>query len=111
MVHAARLRGQHCALGRDTIVGSRVWDVQSSFRIRLGPMGYRRFAAFLPGGALLAELADLVRLYAGRALDFVVQPVLKRDEVPTAQLGSPGGPRTMLGRNGWLASGRAPRRG
>ena len=100
-----RPRGQHCALGISTIVGSRVWDVQSLFRIRLGPMGYRQFAAFLPGGEKLAELADLVRLYAGQALDFVVQPVLKREEVPTAQLGSVGGPQTMLGRNGWLASG------
>ena len=105
MPSGSRPRGQHCLLGRDTIVGSRVWDVQNFFRIRLGPMKYRQFAAFLPGGKLLAELADLVRLFAGPALDFVVQPVLLRDEVPTAQLGRAGGPQTMLGRNGWLASG------
>jgi type VI secretion system protein ImpH len=105
MPSSRRPRGQHCSLGLSTIVGSRVWDVQYSFRIRLGPMGYRQFAAFLPGGKLLAQLADLVRLYAGPSLDFVVQPVLKRDEVPCAQLGAPGGPRTMLGRNGWLSSG------
>lgn len=105
MPSAANRRGQHCSLGRDTIVGSRVWDVQNLFRIRLGPLTYRQFAAFLPGGKLLAELADLVQLYAGPTLDFVVQPVLRRDEVPTAQLGSARGEQTMLGRNGWLASG------
>ncbi len=105
MPSAQRPRGQHCALGRETIVGSRVWDVQTLFRVRLGPMSYRQFQSFLPGGRLLKQLADLVRLYAGPALDFVVQPVLKRDEVPCAQLGSAAGPRTMLNRNGWLAAG------
>lgn len=97
-------RGQHCALGRTAVVGSRVWDVQTLFGVRIGPMSYRQFTQFLPGGPLLAELGDLVRLYAGPELDFVVQPVLRRDEVPTAQLGSPSGSQTMLGRNGWLAS-------
>jgi type VI secretion system protein ImpH len=93
-------RGRHCILGRESIVGSRVWDVQSKFRIRLGPMTYRRFTEFFPGGTSMNQLADLVRLYARPALEFDVQPVLRRDEVPTAQLGT----KTMLGRNGWLAS-------
>jgi type VI secretion system protein ImpH len=101
-------RGRSCALGRETIVGSRVWDVHTKFRIRLGPMPYRRFAEFFPGAAALWELGDLARLYAGPALDFDVQPVLMRDEVPTAQLGG-ARPTTMLGRNAWLACQRRER--
>jgi type VI secretion system protein ImpH len=95
-------RGRNCALGRDTIVGSRVWDVHTKFRIRLGPMPYLRFAEFFPGASGLLELGDLARLYGGPALEFDVQPVLLRDEVPTAQLGE-AKPTTMLGRNAWLA--------
>jgi type VI secretion system protein ImpH len=101
-------RGRSCGLGRDTVVGSRVWDVHTGFRIRLGPMPYRRFAEFFPGAPALLALGDLARLYAGPALEFDVQPVLARDEVPTAQLGG-ATPTTMLGRNAWLASRRRER--
>ena len=109
MPTAQRPQGSYCALGRTSIVGSRVWDVATRFRVRLGPMSYRQFLEFLPGGEALRRLADLVRLYVGPALEFEVQPVLKRDEVPTAQLGGPGAGKTMLTRNGWLATGRRQR--
>ena len=98
-------QGRSCALGRDTIVGSRVWDVHTKFRIRLGPMPYVRFAEFFPGAPGLLELGDLARLYVGPVLEFDVQPVLLRDEVPTARLGE-AQPTTMLGRNAWLACRR-----
>jgi type VI secretion system protein ImpH len=109
MPSAHQPRGSYCALGRTSIVGSRVWDVQTRFRVRLGPMSYRQFLEFLPGGAAMRRLADLVRLYVGPALEFEVQPVLKRDEVPTAQLGGAGAGKTMLTRNGWLATRRRER--
>jgi len=96
--------GNYSALGRTAVVGARVWDVQTRFRVRLGPMSYREFLEFLPGGEALARLADLVRLYSGPALEFEVQPVLRRDEVPTARLGAAGGGKSMLTRNSWLAS-------
>lgn len=95
-------RGRNCALGRDTIVGSRIWDVASKFRIRLGPLTLRQFSEFLPGEKSMQQLTDLVRLYVGPALDFDVQPVLLCAEVPTAQLAVRGGSRTMLTRNAWL---------
>jgi type VI secretion system protein ImpH len=96
--------GQNCSLGRETVLGSRVWDVQTKFRVKLGPMSYRRFAQFFPGESAMQRMVDLVRLYVGPALDFDVQPVLRRDEVPTAQLASPGGLASKLGRNAWLAA-------
>lgn len=97
-------QGTYCALGRTAVVGARVWDVQTRFRIRLGPLGYQEFLKFLPGGEALARLADLVRLYSGPALEFEVQPVLRREEVPTARLGASSGGKSMLTRNSWLAS-------
>jgi type VI secretion system protein ImpH len=94
--------GKNCSLGRSVIVGSRIWDVASKFRIRLGPLTLRQFTEFLPGEKSMQQLTDLVRLYVGPALDFDVQPVLQRAEVPTAQLAVRGGQRTMLTRNAWL---------
>jgi len=38
-------------LGMTAIVGSRVWDVQSKFRIRLGPMDFETFSSLLPASA------------------------------------------------------------
>jgi type VI secretion system protein ImpH len=98
--------GCHCRLGVETVVGSRVWDTQTRFRIRLGPMTYTAFIGFLPGGTAIRQLADMVRLYVGLSLEFEVQPVLRRDEVPTAQLGGLGPGKTMLTRNAWLATKR-----
>jgi type VI secretion system protein ImpH len=95
--------GMHCSLNRDAIVGSRVWDVQSRFRVRIGPMKYSQFLEFFPGGPAMRRLADLVRLYVGPALAFDVQPILQKDEVPTAQLSAPApAGRTHLGWNSWL---------
>lgn len=88
-------------LGVDTVVGSTVWDEQSKFRVRLGPLGLADFRAFLPGGDLSAELMDLVRFHAPGELDFDVQLVLRAPEVPGCLLSS-GGEAAQLGRSAWL---------
>ena len=67
-------------------LGARVWDVQSKFRIRVGPLDYATFRDFLPGSKGLRRMHDLVRLYVGQQLDFETQLVLKRDEVPQPDL-------------------------
>jgi type VI secretion system protein ImpH len=99
----------NCELGVNFLAGERVWDVQSKLRVRLGPLGYARFADFLPDRSPQPDyksfflLVHLVRLYAGPELDFDVQPLLRADAVPEWQLGDePPGPR--LGWNTWLVS-------
>jgi type VI secretion system protein ImpH len=92
----------HSRLGIDTVVGSTVWDDQSKFRVRLGPLGFDDFRAFLPGGALSAELMDLVRFFARGELDFDVQLVLKAPEVPWCKLSRDGTTAAQLGRSAWL---------
>lgn len=102
--------GANNQLGVNTVAGQRVWDVQSKFRLRLGPLHYRQFAEFLPDRSpvearkALFLLIHLVRLYAGPEFDFDIQLVLKADEVPPCQLafGADGGPR--LGWNTWIHS-------
>ena len=84
--------------------GERVWSIESKFRVRLGPIGILAFQALLPGGRLLAQLAQIARTYAGPEFDFDVQLVLRREETPFCRLGAGefSGPR--LGWNTWACS-------
>lgn len=83
--------GAEPQLGRNTMVGELVWDVQSRFRIRIGPMAYAAYCRMLPDGAALAPLAQMVRTYVGAELDFDVQLTLRGSDVPPCELGGAGG--------------------
>jgi len=82
---AERPRGLNCALGVNALVGTRVWNVQSMFRVRIGPVDYHQFREFMPIGKRLLPLCQMARLYAGVEFDFDVQVVLKKEEVPWCQ--------------------------
>lgn len=99
---AALGKCSHPRLGMNTVVGSRVWEVQGRFRVRLGPLSFDEFKHFLPIGDKYRELAHFVRLYAGPTFDFDVQPVLKGEEVPWCQFGAKGSRAPRLGWNTWL---------
>lgn len=100
---AASPQGMNCRLGRDVVVGERVWDVESKFRVRLGPVSYAQFRRFFPSGDALRPLCQLVRTYVGPHLDFDVQPVLLGAEVPWCRLGGDGDV-SRLGWNTWIRS-------
>jgi type VI secretion system protein ImpH len=91
---------QNHRLGTNAILGSRVWDRQSKFRIRIGPMSCSAFEGFLPGGSAHQPLMQLARLFAGYELDFDVQLAVAAAEVPACCLKSKGGAR--LGLSSWL---------
>jgi type VI secretion system protein ImpH len=86
------------SVGQTTIVGSRFWDCQLSFRIRMGPMRLNDFARLLPDGQAFQRLQCWVRNYTGDELFWDVQLVLLRDEIPSTQLGKAG----RLGWTTWL---------
>ncbi len=90
-------------LGSGLAIGERVRDVQSRFRIVMGPMDLDRFIDFLPGGRSLVRLVDWVRNYVGFEFDWEVQLVLTRDEVPGIRLGREG----YLGWTTWLGARQA----
>ncbi len=81
-----RLGGSFSGLGIDTVIGANVWDDQSKFRVRIGPLTLKQFRAYLPGNALYDELMDLTRFYVRNELTFDVQLVLLARRVPPAQL-------------------------
>jgi type VI secretion system protein ImpH len=90
--------GRNNQVGISMVVGERVWDVQSKFRIRIGPLTYAQFQRFLPSGDALKPLCQLTRIYVGPELDFDVQLILRADEVPASNVGKR---RTNLGWNSW----------
>jgi type VI secretion system protein ImpH len=105
--------GNTC-LGLNVVAGERVQDAQSRFRLRVGPMNYARFTEFLPSRAPTASrkafflLVHLTRLYVGPELDFEVQLVLKKEDVPECRLGL-GAEGPQLGWNTWVRSRDFPR--
>lgn len=97
--------GANDQLGLNVVVGQRVWSVENKFRLRLGPMNYRRFVQFMPDGKALLSLAQFTRMYAGPELDFDVQLVLRSDEVPASRLARHDEtPDCRLGWNSWVQS-------
>jgi type VI secretion system protein ImpH len=89
-------------LGVGAFLGDKVWDQQSRFRIRVGPVGLVRFRDFLPDGSAMAKLMELTRYLVGQALAFDVQVVLRASEVPYCRLGDQGADAPRLGWMSWL---------
>ncbi len=94
--------GQHRILGIDVLVGNRVWDIQTKFRVRVGPLTEAQFRTLLPTEQKLLALAQMVRLYAGPALDFDLQLVLFPKEVPWARLTKANSQTSRLGWDAWV---------
>ncbi|WP_201800024.1 type VI secretion system baseplate subunit TssG [Andreprevotia sp. IGB-42] len=99
--------GNHdqAALGTGSTLGIAVRDAQSRFRLVLGPMPWRTYRRFLPGGDHVAALNRWVRDYVGLELAWDVQLLLSGPEVPAGALSAP----QPLGLGAWLGR-RAPDR-
>jgi len=88
-------------VGQGAIVGDEIWDQQSGVRIRLGPLTLKQYLDFLPTGTAYEPLQALLRFYSGWEIDYEVQLVLKRDQVPGCQLGQESVEAPMLGWVSW----------
>jgi type VI secretion system protein ImpH len=90
----------NACLGVSAVVGAKVWDCQSRFRIVLGPLGLGSYERFLPGKPGLKALKTWVLNYIGHELSCELQLLLKRPDVPSIRLGRAG----QLGWTSWLGS-------
>lgn len=77
-------------LGVSTLLGARVWDCQSSVRIRFGPLSFAEFQRLLPGTPGSKRLKSWISTYLGPELDWDLQLVLARDQVPETRLDGSG---------------------
>jgi type VI secretion system protein ImpH len=79
--------GQNNVLGQTAVLWQRIWDPQAKFRLNVGPLTYRQFREFLPGAAGYRHMVELTRFYVGEDVNFEIRPVLRREEVPSCELG------------------------
>ena len=87
-------------LGQTTSIGTRVWSRSAKFRIIIGPLSLEEYERLLPGAPSMDKLAAVVRNYAGDALAYDVNVVLRGDQVPAATLGGD----TRLGQTSWIGT-------
>ncbi len=90
-------------LGLGAVAGDEIWDAQTCFRVRIGPLSRSRYDAFLPGGRDHKTLRALARFYCHDQFDIELQLVLAKDDVPGLVLGADG-PRP-LGWCTWIRTG------
>jgi type VI secretion system protein ImpH len=103
-----RLGQANSGLGTSTIAGARVWDAQSKFRIRVGPLKQKEFKAFVPAGSAFHSATELLRLLVGLELDFDLQLVLQAEEVPFCVLETDSDTQPRLGWTSWLKTRATP---
>lgn len=100
--------GVFCRLGEDSVVGERIFDVQSSVVLEVEPMEYGAFRALLPDSAQAKAFADLAAIAVGSDKAFRVRLGLLPNEVPplwlTVDQSDAGASR--LGWNTWLNTSR-----
>jgi type VI secretion system protein ImpH len=80
-------------LGRDMVVGERVWQRDLRLRLTLGPLSRERFQRFLPGGAGALALRELLGLLSGPTLEYEVRLELLAKDVSGTVLGAADAPR------------------
>jgi type VI secretion system protein ImpH len=113
--------------GGGAVCGSRVWECQGAFRVRLGPMSYREYERLLPmalpeyqrdvwephrtpravspPGATTANRLDAwIRNYIGDEFEWEAVLMLRAREVPRTQLGK----GARLGWTTWIMSENSP---
>jgi len=107
-----RRPGAFCELGVNAAIGTRAWDQQARFIVRVGPLKRAEFEALLPDQPKLRELVSLIRAYVGWEADFAINLVLAVPEIPPLQMAGPGvaaAPR--LGWTSWTPSATGVMRG
>ena len=91
-------------LGFGAVVGEEVWDQGSRIRLKLGPLSAEQYNEFLPTGKVWPELQAIVRSFCGNDLEFEIQLILRREEVPAFELRNPAENPLCLGWHTWLKS-------
>ena len=88
-------------VGRGAVVGDAVWDRQGRARIRIGPLSLERYLEFLPEGSAYPALRAITRFFSNDCIDFEVQLILDRKEVPAIELDAEAEQPARLGWVSW----------
>ncbi len=93
-------------LGVDAVLGQTIRDRNGKFSVRLGPLRYTVYEAFLPHGKNYRCLRELVMFIVSDPLEFDIELTLMARDVPPFMLSRDN--TCHLGRSTWL--GRRPDR-
>jgi type VI secretion system protein ImpH len=91
-------------LGIGAVVGDEIWDQGAGVRVRLGPLDLRQYLDFLPEGTAYSPLRAITRFFSGDEIDFEVQLILKRGDVPACELDDVPAVVPQLGWSTWVKS-------
>jgi type VI secretion system protein ImpH len=95
--------GRNHGLGTTAVLGFRMWDQQTRYGMKIGPLSLKQFRDFLPSGSAFSGLRDIARFYAGNDHEVRVTLGIMPADIPRAKLG-----QTQLGWTSWLST-RSPR--
>jgi len=94
---------QNTHLGRNTVLGMRIYDRGGKFRVVIGPLSNRNFRRFLPDGDQIPIVREVCGLFLRDQLDFDLELVLSSDATPAFKLSTKD--EAKLGIDTWLSSG------
>ena len=93
-------KGQFNIIGGNFMLGRAYYDIQSKFRLYVGPVNYDQFKQLEPDGELINLITSITRFYVGMQFDFDIQIELLANDIPSSQLRYK--PSLRLGWNVWL---------
>lgn len=96
-------------LGLGAVLGDETWEYQSSAKIVLGPLTLAQYLDFLPTGSAYEPLRALTRFYANDEIEFEIQLIMLREEVPRCRLESGEDSGPQLGWVSWMTSEKIDR--
>ncbi len=88
-------------LGGGAIVGDEIWNQQAGVRVKLGPLGLAQYLDFLPSGTAYDSVRSLAKFVSRGEIDFEIQLILKKEEVPACELGLEDSVAPRLGWTSW----------
>jgi type VI secretion system protein ImpH len=100
----AQLGRANSTLGRDLLLGQRVFDRGGKFRLSVAPLTNRAFERLRPEGDLFPIVREVVGLMNPDPLAYDLELVLAMAETPPYQLSAAS--QSRLGQNTWLGGRR-----
>ncbi|MET0179146.1 MAG: type VI secretion system baseplate subunit TssG, partial [Novosphingobium sp.] len=94
----SRLGRDFATLGRDALLGDRVYSASDAFRVLVRADSLRNYRSLLPGGERFAVAAEAIQAFRPSHLEWDLTIELAEDEAPPARLDA----RTELAWTGWL---------
>jgi predicted component of type VI protein secretion system len=101
----ARPLGGAARLGRNAALGTRVYDRTSKFRVTIGPLDSRTYAAFMPGGSCRLLIDEIASLYLNEPVICEITVTCRLSDLPRTRLGGgPSGGGNEVGRTAALGA-------